>query len=342
MSATVGAALKKILTALLLDPKTLKKALTAALCIFLALFMPTAAAVSVFNTDLHLDGDEMLDAVVENLSPEDAAMLRQMEDTALELQSLMEEQEYTERQVLCAQVLYVLVLSDRADDPRFVENLVWCFEAGQTDADFIDRVNWIFRTDIDAGDFTRLLHSIQRQAETGSGDAQPGTAGGGGSTDIVAVAQSQIGNVGGEPYWRWYGFGGRVEWCACFVSWCANECGYIEDGIIPAFAGCVTGANWFIDRGEWRSRNYTPSPGDLIFFDWDDAELGQDGEADHVGIVEKVENGYVCTIEGNSGDRCKRNRYAIGYYEIYGYATPSYPKNSEPATNQQEGDRYEN
>ena len=44
---------------------------------------------------------------------------------------------------------------------------------------------------------------------------------------IVAVAASQIGNVGGQPYWSWYGFSERVEWCACFVSWCANECGYI-------------------------------------------------------------------------------------------------------------------
>ena len=54
--------------------------------------------------------------------------------------------------------------------------------------------------------------------------------------EIVSVALSQIGNIGGEPYWSWYGFSGRVEWCACFVSWCANECGYIENGIIPKFA----------------------------------------------------------------------------------------------------------
>lgn len=45
-----------------------------------------------------------------------------------------------------------------------------------------------------------------------------------GNSDIVNVAISQIGNVGGEPYWSWYGFESRVEWCACFVSWCANEC----------------------------------------------------------------------------------------------------------------------
>ena len=70
---------------------------------------------------------------------------------------------------------------------------------------------------------------------------------------IVAVALSQVGNVGGEPYWSWYGFGSRVEWCACFVSWCANECGYIDTGVIPKFAGCVNGVQWFRERGHSRS-----------------------------------------------------------------------------------------
>ena len=85
---------------------------------------------------------------------------------------------------------------------------------------------------------------------------------------IVAVALSQVGNVGGRPYWSWYGFGGRVAWCACFVSWCADQCGYIEAGVIPKFAGCGIGADWFIQRGQWADRNYIPQPGDIIFFDW--------------------------------------------------------------------------
>ena len=81
---------------------------------------------------------------------------------------------------------------------------------------------------------------------------------------VVTVALSQIGNVGGQPYWSWYGFGSRVEWCACFVSWCANECGYIDTGVIPKFAGCVTGSRWFKDRGLWQDKDYEPRPGDLI------------------------------------------------------------------------------
>ena len=86
---------------------------------------------------------------------------------------------------------------------------------------------------------------------------------------IVAVALSQVGNIGGQPYWSWYGFEGRVEWCACFVSWCANECGSIETGIIPQFAGCVNGIQWFKDRGQWADNSIEPTPGMIIFFDWD-------------------------------------------------------------------------
>ena len=140
---------------------------------------------------------------------------------------------------------------------------------------------------------------------------------------IVEVARSQIGNVGGEPYWSWYGFTERVEWCACFVSWCANKCGYISSGIIPKFSGCLNGVDWFKDRGQWIGNSFEPSPGMIIFFDWDD-EDGQDGNADHVGIVEKVENGRVYTIEGNTSDSCRQRSYPVGYYEILGYGIPAY------------------
>lgn len=140
---------------------------------------------------------------------------------------------------------------------------------------------------------------------------------------IVSVALSQVGNVGGEPYWSWYGFSSRVEWCACFVSWCADQCGYIEAGVIPMFAACASqGVPWFQERGLWQDNSYEPRPGDIIFFDWDDG--GQDGSSDHVGIVEKVENGRVYTVEGNSGDSVRQNSYPVGYYEIYGYGTPAY------------------
>ncbi len=149
-----------------------------------------------------------------------------------------------------------------------------------------------------------------------------------GSDDqIVAVAQSQLGNIGGFPYWSWYGFGSRVEWCACFVSWCANECEYIENGIIPKYAGCLWGVQWFKERGQWADNSIEPTPGMIIFFDWDSPNGSsgpQDGESDHTGIVEKVENGRVYTIEGNSGDSCRQKSYPVGYYEILGYGIPAY------------------
>lgn len=141
----------------------------------------------------------------------------------------------------------------------------------------------------------------------------------GSSKAIVEVALTQLGNEGGQPYWSWYGFEGRVEWCACFVSWCADQCGYIESGLIPKFAGCVDGSNWFKGNGQWQDRSYEPQAGDIIFFDWEG-----DGETDHVGIVEKCENGVVYTVEGNSGDACRQRSYPVGSSVIYGYGLPAY------------------
>ena len=141
----------------------------------------------------------------------------------------------------------------------------------------------------------------------------------GGNQAIVEVALTQFGNEGGQPYWSWYGFSGRVEWCACFTSWCADQCGYLESGIIPKFSLCSDGVNWFKGKGQWQDRNYEPQAGDIIFFDW-----GNDGSIDHVGIVEKCENGTVYTVEGNSGDACRQQSYPVGSSSIYGYGVPAY------------------
>lgn len=142
-----------------------------------------------------------------------------------------------------------------------------------------------------------------------------GLPSGGGSDDIVQVALSQVGNVGGRPYWSWYGYPSRVAWCACFVSWCGNECGYIDSGVLLKFSYCPDGVEWFKGRGQWQGRSYIPEPGCLIFFDWN-----HNGESDHVGIVESCDGTYVHTIEGNTtGDVCKCNTYIIGYSGIMGY-----------------------
>ena len=135
-----------------------------------------------------------------------------------------------------------------------------------------------------------------------------------GSTDMVMVAASQIGNEGGEIYWRWYGFSSHVDWCAVFVSWCADQAGLIDNGSMPKFAVCDDGIRWFIDKGRWFNRNISPEPGMVIFFDWD-----QDGRSDHVGIVEKCEEDMIYTIEGNSNDVCMRRCYVAGSGVIMGY-----------------------
>ena len=133
-----------------------------------------------------------------------------------------------------------------------------------------------------------------------------------GNQAVVDIAKSQVGNVGGQPYWSWYGFTSRVEWCACFVSWCYGQMGLSE----PRFAACQSqGIPWFQSHGQWGGRDYANiAPGDAIFFDWD-----LDGSADHVGIVVGTDGSRVYTVEGNSGDACKIKSYSLTYECIKGY-----------------------
>lgn len=141
----------------------------------------------------------------------------------------------------------------------------------------------------------------------------------GGNQVIVEVALTQVGNEGGQPYWSWWGLDYRVEWCAIFVSWCADQCGFLDAGVLPKMEGVRPYVDWFIERSQWQGRDYEPSPGDIIFFDWE-----SDGLADHVGIVEKLEDGLIYTVEGNSGDRCVENRYYLGSAPVYGFGLPMY------------------
>ena len=133
-----------------------------------------------------------------------------------------------------------------------------------------------------------------------------------GNQAVVDLAKGQVGNVGGQPYWSWYGFTSRVEWCACFVSWCYGQMGLSE----PRFAACQSqGVPWFQSHGQWGARGYADiAPGDAIFFDWD-----LDGSADHVGIVVGTNGSRVYTVEGNSGDACKIKSYDLNYECIKGY-----------------------
>lgn len=300
MSASVAAALKKIAVYILTDKKALKAVGGIVLGILIIIIMPIVAVVAIFNGDINIDTDRLQTMVVQNLSAEEQAKLQFVEDTMYGIEDAMTQAGYSSEQTRQAQVLYVLALSEFAAEDGFIGRLVGCFSTDQTYEELIAAVNAAFGKNISADEFTKLMASIQ--------------------PELITVALSQLGNVGGEPYWSWYGFESRVEWCACFVSWCANESGQLDLGTIPKFALCTDGVNWYKARNAWLDGSETPSPGMIIFFDW--ANDGQDGAADHVGIVKSVENGYVVTVEGNSGDMCREKKYPVGYYEILGYGMP--------------------
>ena len=136
---------------------------------------------------------------------------------------------------------------------------------------------------------------------------------------IIKAAAREVGNVGGEKFWRWYGFKSHVHWCACFTSYIAAECGCINSGVCPKSAVVSGWINFYKKQHRWAGRNYIPHSGDFIIFDWEG-----DGEPDHIGIVESCDGKTVNTIEGNSRDVCKRKSYTRGSVLIYGYGCPNY------------------
>lgn len=140
-----------------------------------------------------------------------------------------------------------------------------------------------------------------------------------GNGQIVPIAKRQLGNEGGQKFWSWYGFDSREEWCACFVSWCADQAGLIQRGAVPRFSICMDGKNWFQNQGRWQGAGSMPSPGAIIFFDWD-----RDGTCDHVGIVERCDGTTVYTVEGNSGDAVRERIYSISSDSIMGYGVVVY------------------
>ena len=140
-----------------------------------------------------------------------------------------------------------------------------------------------------------------------------------GNGQLVTIAKSQLGHEGGEKFWSWWGFTERQEWCACFVSWCADQAGLIQKEAVPKFSVCTDGVAWFQAKGKWQSGGSVPTPGTIIFFDWD-----HDGASDHVGIVESCDGTTVHTIEGNSGDAVKQNNYTVNSQSILGYGLVAY------------------
>ncbi|MDR1357761.1 MAG: CHAP domain-containing protein [Coriobacteriales bacterium] len=265
---------------------------------------PWREVLAVYSVRTTTNTDDPLDAIT--LDERRQGLLREVYWDMNAIDCRVEDREYTEivaveqddgtiveeTQVYTRRTLYITQSAKTADEMA----TAYGFNVSQCD----------LLTEMLTPQYARAWQSVLYGTHSGSGD-------------IVEVALSQLGNPGGAHYWSWYGFSNRVEWCACFVSWCANECGYIEAGSIPRFSWVPSGVQWFRDAGRFQERGYSPQPGDIIFFDWQG-----DGESDHVGIVEYVEGGYVHTIEGNSSNTVNRRSYGINSSVIFGYGTLNY------------------
>lgn len=147
--------------------------------------------------------------------------------------------------------------------------------------------------------------------------------------NFINIALNECKNVagktGGEKYRQWYsGKADGANWCATFVSWCADQAG-ILDTAIPKFQSCDAGVKWFKDKNQFDyvSRyggGGLPARGKIIFFC-----KGNKNDSTHVGIVTKVEGNKVYTVEGNTSNTVKERSYDTNNTRILGYASPSYP-----------------
>lgn len=302
MSFSIGAALKKIAVSLLTDKKVLKWVAGIVLGIIIIIMIPFAVIISLSNSDIQIDTESLKQAVQAQMNEVDRARTEAINTLLTNISTKMKAKKFTDAQIQKAYKLYFGILYSQADDASFVDDLVSCFKENQTDEELITAVNSKFGVNLSKDAF-----NLNTGVLTVS------------NSDIVNVAKKEIGNVGGEKYWRWFGFDSHVHWCACFVSWCADQCGFLDQGLIPRTATCLGGISWFQERGLWLSAGQTPKAGMLIYFDWD-----LDGLSDHVGIVEKCEDGTVYTIEGNTSDSCAAHQYDVHYACIYGYGTPRY------------------
>jgi len=115
------------------------------------------------------------------------------------------------------------------------------------------------------------------------------------------------------------------DWCDVFVTTVFQREGLSH--LIGRECGVERHIQIFKRLGIWNEDGAsTPKAGDIITFNWDQDSQQNNGFADHIGIVERVENGLIHTIEGNSGvvGTVKRNIYRIGHGNIRGFATPRY------------------
>ena len=158
---------------------------------------------------------------------------------------------------------------------------------------------------------------------------------------LIEVCEGEIGVCepkGDDKYIAHYNKEGKmnfkndVPWCAIFVTWCKDKA-KIGDDIIPTFASCDLGMEWFKKNSRWeKSRafggSYVPKRGDIIFFSSKYAE----NDSTHVGIVTSVSGNAVSTIEGNSSNKVRRRSYSVASKYIIGYGVPEYEKEYDTYT----------
>lgn len=175
MSATVAAALKKIAVAILTDKKLRRTVLGIILGVIIIIIMPVAAVISVFSGDTKIDTDRLQQLVIEEMSDEEKAKLQTVEDMMKAIETAMTEKGLPAEKAKEAQVLYVLALSDYADQADFVSKLVGCFAEDQTDEQLISAVNAAFGTELKTEDFAKVMTAIRAKAINTSAFTDPDT-----------------------------------------------------------------------------------------------------------------------------------------------------------------------
>lgn len=137
---------------------------------------------------------------------------------------------------------------------------------------------------------------------------------------LVEVATKEIGTLNGNKYWEWAGYESRMEWSAIFVTWVAEQAGYLSQGRVPNTVRPLDMFNWYKKNNKFKATDigYIPQPGDLIFFDWKGNKTGKD----QVGIVEFTGGNTIQVIEGNSENMVRRRTYTLDHSAISGYGVP--------------------
>lgn len=248
MSATVGAALKKLAVYFLTDKKALKTVLGIVIGIIIIIIMPIVAIVSIFNGNIEIDTDRLQTMLVENLSAEEQAKLQFVEDTMYGIETAMKDAGHTGR-IKEAQVLYVLALSDKANESDFISKLVGCFSAEQTDEQLISSINSAFGTQLTVEDFGNVMKNIRAMTIDVSDYTDPTTKN---NLDIVKWAVHAQENRWGYVYGT-YGSVLNEALLTGKISQYPNEVGGYEDFIRQHWlggrtvdcVGLIKGYGWY-------------------------------------------------------------------------------------------------